>query len=146
MGFQYIPALFMPQLCIVKRRALAIAITLSGFPLGSFIHCPIFQFLINSYGWTAAILITGAVILNGCAIGIILVPPKTSPKQKSLEEVRKQKDMGSVMLYSKERINDPTLVSADMKTYETILTKLKTVFDVSIFKSSLMCAVFLTWM
>ena len=53
--------------------------------------------------------------------------------------------MGSSMLYSVERMNDPTLVSADMNKRETVLTRLKILFDVSIINSSLMCVVFILW-
>ena len=86
-------------------------------------------------------LITGAFVLHGCAFGLILVPPKYNLEPtKSYPDVRKQNDMGSIMIYSMERMNNSQFISADMKVHESILTKLKTLFDVSVLKSlSIMC-------
>ena len=145
-GFQYVPALLVPQLCFEKKRALAIAIAVSGCPLGSFLYSPIMQMFINTFGWRGAVLITGAVFLNGCAFAIVLVPPNLVPEKK-YEPVRpKMNDMGSIVLHSVQKLNDPTIISADMKMYETFLIKLKTIFDVSVLKSgSILCVVFLQW-
>ena len=133
-------------MCIEKRRALAIAVTMSGAPLGAFISCPLFQFLINHYEWRGAMLITGAFVLHGCVFGLILVPPKNFERSKSYSNLRKQNDMGSTMIYSKERVNDPIIPSIDIKIHETVLHKLKTMFDASILKSGLFIVVALQWM
>ena len=144
MGFQYVPVILVPQMCFEKKRALVIAITLSGCPLGSFIFCPTFQVLIDTYGWRGAMLITGAIVLNGCAFSIPLVPPK--PLQEKKPSNVSKYEMGSATLYSVERLNDPTVVSAELNRYKSLLKKLKTLFDSSVLKSSLLFIVSLEWM
>ena len=146
MGFQYVPALLVPQLCFEKRRAMAIAITVCGSPLGSFICSPVLQLLINTYGWRGAIFILGAFVLNGVTFGIILILPKIIPEKRPEAETQKRSNMGSIMFYSVDRMNDQTIVSADMMTYEAVLVKLKTLFDVSLLKSgTILAAVFSLW-
>ena len=148
MGFQFGPAMFVPQICFEKKRPLAITLSLSGFPIGSFIFCPIFQFLINIYGWRGAIFVTGAVVLNGCALGLILVPLKPLEKCKPTEERGNQNYLGSVILYSVEHMYDPTHTSDNeaLKGYQTFLLKFKIFFDISILRSRLACVVFLLWL
>ena len=146
MGFQYVPALIVPQLCVEKRRALAIAIAVGGCPLGSFIFSPALQFLINTYGWRGAILVTGAFILNGCPFGLLLIPPKVIPQKKVDPECQKKKDLDSTYLYSTEKLNDVTLFGADMKTHRAFLAKLRNTFDFSVLKSgTILGAVFILW-
>ena len=146
MGFQYVPALLVPQLCFEKKRAMAIAITVCGSPLGSFVCSPVLQLLINTYGWRGAIFILGAFVLNGVSFGSILIPPKTVSEKRSESETAKRSNMGSIMFYSVDRINDPTIVSVDMKTYEAVLMKLKTLFDISLLKyGTTLGAVFSLW-
>ena len=147
-GFQFVPAILVPQMWFERKRALIIAITFSGCPLGSFIFCPIFQILINTFGWRGAILITGAMVLHGCAFSIILVPPKILQEKKPSDapDAQKKLDMGSAMLYSVEGINDPTIVSTEMNMYQQLLKKLKTLYDASVLKSSLLHIVSLQWM
>ena len=130
-------------MCIEKRRALAIAVTMSGAPLGAFISCPLFQFLINIYEYRGAMLISGAFVLHGCVFGLMLVPPKNLDPNKSYPDVQKQ-NIGSILIYSLERINLSQIISADIKIHETMLTKLKTIFDPSVLKS--LSIVFLHWM
>ena len=60
-------------------------------------------------------LIIGAFVLHGCAFGLMLVPPKNFERSKSYSNLRKQNDMGSTIIYSKERVNDPTIPSIDIK-------------------------------
>ena len=130
-------------MCIKKRRALAIAVTMSGAPFGAFISCPLFQFLINRYEWRGAMQITGAFVLHGCAFGLMLVPPKNLLRNKSYPDLCKQNDIGSTEIYNTERMNDPTM---DKKIYETVLMKLKTIFDASVLKSGILIFVALQWM
>ena len=54
--------------------------------------------------------------------------------------------MGSKTIYSMEKGNDPTIQSIDIKIHETVLFKLKTMFDTSILKSGLLIFVALQWM
>ena len=126
-----------------KRWALAIAVTMSGAPLGAFISCPLFQFFINIYEYRGAMLISGAFVLHGCVFGLMLVPPKNLDPNKSYPDVQKQ-NIGSILIYSLERINLSQIISADIKIHETMLTKLKTIFDPSVLKS--LSIVFLHWM
>ena len=110
--------------------------------------CPIFQWLINIYGWRGATFITGAVVLNGCALGLILVPLSPLEKCKPTEERGNQNYLGSIILYSVERMHDPKHIidKEALKGYQTFLLKLKTFFEVSILRSRLMCVVFLLWL
>ena len=112
-------------------------------PLGSFYFLPLFQFLIDIYEWRGALLITGAFVLHGCAFGLMLVPAKNLNPNKSYPDVQKQ-NMGSIMIYSLEKINHSQIISADIKIHETMRTKLKTIFDPSVLKS--LSIVFLHWM
>ena len=140
MGFQYVPALIVPQLCIEKRRALAIAIAVGGCPLGSFIFSPALQFLINTYGWRGAILVTGAFILNGCPFGLLLIPPKT--------KTHKQFDgyVEPVLFNSTEKLNDIAISRSVSENRNVFLSKVKTTLDVSILKSgTILGSVFLLW-
>ena len=91
-------------------------------------------------------LITGAFVLHGCAFGLMLVPPKSFKRNKSYQNLRKQNDMGSKTIYSMEKGNDPTIQRIDIKIYENVLFKLKTMFDTSILKSGLLIFVALQWM
>ena len=146
MGFRYVPALLVPQMCFEKKRALAIAITVTGCSLGGFLYSPILQLLINTFGWRGALLISGAITLNGCAFGILLIPPKSVSKKKHDTVNPKMNDMGSIVLYSVEKLNDPAIISTEMKMYETVLAKLRTIFDVSLLKSgTILGTVFLLW-
>ena len=143
MGFQYVPALLVPQMCFQKRRAIAVAVTISGCPIGSFLFSPILQYLINIYGWRGALQITGAVILHGCAFGQILIPPKHLPQAKCHDEkVIQEKDASSLMHNTDKCIEN---IKTESKIYEIIRKKLKTVFDISALKSSDICVVFLQW-
>ena len=91
-------------------------------------------------------LIMGGFFLNGFAFGILLVPPKKVEQMKSSSDVRTQNDMGSVKLYSMEKMNDPTIVSNELNVYETFLAKLKTMFDASVFRSCILTLCCVQWM
>ena len=145
MGFQYVPALIVPQLCIEKRRALAIAIAVGGCPLGSFIFSPILQFLINTYGWRGAILVTGAFILNGCPVGLLLNPPKLKT-QHQFDAENTKNNTEQVLLDSMKKLDDITISGSSSANKNAFLTKVKTTLDVSILKSrTILCTVFLLW-
>ena len=145
MGFQYVPALIVPQLCIEKRRALAIAIAVGGCPLGSFIFSPALQFLINTYGWRGAILITGAFILNGCPLGLLLNPPKTkTQKQFDVENTKNHKE--PILFNSMKKLNDIAISRNGSENQNAFLKKVKTTLDVSILKSgTILGTMFLLW-
>ena len=59
-------------------------------------------------------LIIGAFVLHGCAFGLMLVPAKNLDPNKSYPDVQKQ-NMGSIMIYSMERMNHSQIISADIK-------------------------------
>ena len=145
MGFQYVPALLVPQMCFQKRRAIAVAITLSGCPIGSFLFSPFMQYLINMYGWRGALQITGAFILHGCAFGLMLIPPKKLPETTSHEEEFIKKSEELTCVHSTDKSIGINMVKVESKVYETIKKKLRTVFDVSALNGSDICIVFLQW-
>ena len=90
--------------------------------------------------------ITGAFVLHGCAFGLMLVPPKDLIRNKSYPDLRKQNDIGSTEIYNTERMSDPTVSSMDKKLHETIMLKLKSIFDASVLKSGILIFVALQWM
>ncbi len=136
MGFQYVPALLAPQMCFDKKRALAIAITISGCPIGSFLFCPTFQFLINTYGWRGAMLITGAIVLHGCAFGLFLTPKIKHLQVKDKEELKELRDEARQCETKPQHV----------RTRSPFVEKLKTAFDISSIKSSQLLSAFVMWL
>lgn len=70
--------------CFVKWRAIAYAIASSGECVFAVLVSPIFQWLIELYGWRGTLLIIGGLQLNLCVCGALMRPLETV--QKSLQE------------------------------------------------------------
>ena len=150
-----------PQLYFDKKRAIATGITVSGSPAGGMILTPLVQYFINAFGWRATLLLIGAITLNGCALGILMVPPRklkkvpSFPDLKSLEPpelrplARLKVDMGSVMLQSIE--NMKSAISLEMKDTVTetkcqmYIKKLSKIFDISALKQAITLVVLVNY-
>ncbi|XP_066267268.1 monocarboxylate transporter 13-like [Branchiostoma lanceolatum] len=76
LGFSlmYTPCITMVGLYFSRRRSLATGIGLSGAGVGVFAFPPIFQLLIDNYGWKNALLIFAGIVLNGSVFGALLRP------------------------------------------------------------------------
>ncbi|XP_066279002.1 monocarboxylate transporter 13-like [Branchiostoma lanceolatum] len=70
----YSPSLAMVGKYFHKRHATANGIAISGTGVSMFILSPLFQFLIDEFGWKGALLIFAAIALNGCVCGALLRP------------------------------------------------------------------------
>ncbi|XP_038642976.1 monocarboxylate transporter 13-like [Scyliorhinus canicula] len=57
-----------------KRRALATGLAFTGVGISSFFFPPLFQLLIDVYGWRGALQIVSAMMLNLCVSGALLRP------------------------------------------------------------------------
>ncbi|XP_019644913.1 PREDICTED: uncharacterized protein LOC109485688 [Branchiostoma belcheri] len=76
LGFSlmYTPCITMVGLYFNKRRSLATGIGVSGAGVGVFVFPPLFQLLIDNYGWKNALLIFSGIMLNGSVFGALLRP------------------------------------------------------------------------
>ncbi|XP_078613871.1 monocarboxylate transporter 13-like [Branchiostoma floridae x Branchiostoma japonicum] len=73
-SLMYSPSLAMVGKYFDKRHATANGIAISGTGVSMFVLSPLFQFLIDEYRWNGALLIYGAISLNGCVCGALLRP------------------------------------------------------------------------
>ena len=157
MGMQYVAAIMIPQFYFDKKRAIATGITVGGAPVGGMIFAPLVQFFINTYGWRSTMLLMGAIVLHGCAMGILMIPPCKLKKAPSFPDVkdleppeprplsRLKVDMGSVLLQSIE--NMKSAISLEMPDSETdtkcrkYAKKLSRMFDISALKQVIVLVV-----
>ncbi|XP_019629216.1 PREDICTED: monocarboxylate transporter 13-like [Branchiostoma belcheri] len=68
------PSLAMIGRYFDKRHATANGIAICGTGVGQFALPPLFQFLIDEFGWRGALLIVAGLMLNGCVCGALLRP------------------------------------------------------------------------
>ncbi|XP_035693475.1 monocarboxylate transporter 13-like [Branchiostoma floridae] len=71
--------MFSPSLAMVgryfdKRHATANGIGVCGTGIGIFAFPPLYQFLIDEFGWRGALLIVAGTALNGCVCGALMRP------------------------------------------------------------------------
>ncbi|XP_015275784.1 PREDICTED: monocarboxylate transporter 13-like, partial [Gekko japonicus] len=57
-----------------KRRTLAMGLAVSGAGVSSLAFSPLFQYLVDSYGWRGALMLVAAMSLNLVASGALLKP------------------------------------------------------------------------
>ncbi|KAI8480519.1 hypothetical protein Bbelb_417550 [Branchiostoma belcheri] len=74
MSLMYSPSLAMIGKYFDKRHATANGIAISGTGVSMFALSPLFQFLIDEFGWNGALLIFAGMALNGCVSGALLRP------------------------------------------------------------------------
>lgn len=90
--------------CFVKWREIAYAIASSGECVFAVLVCPVFQWLIELYGWRGTLLIIGGLQLNLCVCGALMRPLETV--QKSLQESTDS---------AKDMDDDPTVLQQKRK-------------------------------
>ncbi|XP_078056909.1 monocarboxylate transporter 13-like [Mustelus asterias] len=57
-----------------RRRTLATGLAFTGVGIASFFFPPLFQFLIDGYGWRGALQVVSAIMLNLCVCAALLRP------------------------------------------------------------------------
>ncbi|XP_019646470.1 PREDICTED: monocarboxylate transporter 12-like [Branchiostoma belcheri] len=70
----YSPSLAMIGRYFDKRHATANGIAVCGTGVGIIALPPLFQFLIDEFGWRGALLIVGGLLSNGCVCGALMRP------------------------------------------------------------------------
>ncbi|XP_066299403.1 monocarboxylate transporter 12-like [Branchiostoma lanceolatum] len=125
----YSPSLAMIGRYFDKRHATANGIAVCGAGVGIFALPPLFQFLIDEFGWRGSLVIVGGLLLNGCVCGALMRPIQLKEQQVEREA---QSDADQKR----------TLVSIGQKIIETFdVTLLKhrsfLVYCVSLFGTSL---------
>eukprot|EP00058_Branchiostoma_floridae_P007655 XP_002593143.1 hypothetical protein BRAFLDRAFT_209793 [Branchiostoma floridae] len=74
LSLMYAPNLAMIGRYFDRRHATASGIAVSGLGVGNFALPPLFQFLIDEFGWRGALLIVAGLMLNGCVCGALMRP------------------------------------------------------------------------
>ncbi|KAK0139049.1 Monocarboxylate transporter 13 [Merluccius polli] len=62
-----------------RRRTLAVAVGFSGVGISSFVFSPLFQYLLETFGWRGALLILGGLSLNIVPCGALIRPQRGTP-------------------------------------------------------------------
>ncbi|XP_015275785.1 PREDICTED: monocarboxylate transporter 13-like [Gekko japonicus] len=80
--------IFSPSLALVaryfkRRRALANALVFSGTGISALAFSPLFQFLVDSYGWRGALLIVSGMAFHLVVCGALLRPLPLAPNDAS---------------------------------------------------------------
>nr|XP_006817454.1 PREDICTED: monocarboxylate transporter 12-like [Saccoglossus kowalevskii] len=104
-GLAYGPSIVIVGQYFNKRHALANGLVYAGVGIGLIIFPPIYQLLINKYGWRGAILVISAINMNIVVCGVLLREPrmKTNPqiRVKKMEFNEKKKQQNEI--YSPEQ-------------------------------------------
>ncbi|KAI8498998.1 hypothetical protein Bbelb_234510 [Branchiostoma belcheri] len=132
-SLMYSPSLAMIGRYFDKRHATANGIAVCGTGVGIFALPPLFQFLIDEFGWRGALLIVGGLLFNGCVCGALMRPTHLEEDDHSKEQVDNERSEDKKMT---------TLVSIGqkiMETFDVILLKHRPflVYCVSLFGTSL---------
>ncbi|KAH9504477.1 hypothetical protein Btru_062878 [Bulinus truncatus] len=78
-GMMYLPSVVAVSLYFESKRALATGICVCGSGIGTFVLAPVSELLLNEYNWSWALLILGAIILNGVVFGGLVRPLELIP-------------------------------------------------------------------
>ncbi|XP_078695224.1 uncharacterized protein LOC144924146 [Branchiostoma floridae x Branchiostoma belcheri] len=122
MSLMYSPSLAMIGKYFDKRHATANGIAISGTGVSMFILSPLFQFLIDEFGWNGALLIYAGMALNGCVFGALLRPLHL-------------KDAGKVEETEHEHDETSADSSQTCKSVVPFCQKVLEMFDVTLLKS-----------
>ncbi|XP_077996788.1 monocarboxylate transporter 12-like [Glandiceps talaboti] len=87
-GLIVYPSIGLIPLYIKKRYALANALVVSGSGLGIFIFTPLWQVLIETYGWRGAFIVFSAINANVCVCGTLLKVPKITKKKMEMTKAQ----------------------------------------------------------
>lgn len=65
-----------------KRRAIAAAVAVSGFSLGSLVSGPVVQLLLDQFAWRGTVIIIGGIFLQAVLFGSLFRPPSAAWNRK----------------------------------------------------------------
>ncbi|XP_077996790.1 monocarboxylate transporter 12-like [Glandiceps talaboti] len=82
------PPLGLIPLYIKKRYALANALVVCGSGIGIFIFTPLWQLLIETYGWRGAFIVFSAINANLCVCGTLFKLPKMTKTNLEMRETQ----------------------------------------------------------
>lgn len=70
----YLPALVMVSMYFDRRRALATGIAVCGSGVGGLVFAPLYEYLMQIYGWQGTLWIMSAIVLNAVVCGAVCRP------------------------------------------------------------------------
>ncbi|XP_069103505.1 monocarboxylate transporter 12-like isoform X2 [Argopecten irradians] len=70
----YLPALLMVSMYFDRRRALATGIAVCGSGVGGLVCAPLYEYLLEIYGWQGTLWIISAIVLNAVVCGAVCRP------------------------------------------------------------------------
>lgn len=73
------------------------SLTQSGVGVGVFVFGPLFSYMIATYGWRGALLITGGCAFQLTALGALILSPR-KPVTKQLEDTEEDSPLTKVVL------------------------------------------------
>ncbi|CAL1546736.1 unnamed protein product [Lymnaea stagnalis] len=85
-GMMYLPSVVAVSVYFERKRALATGISVCGSGIGTFLLAPITEIILHEYNWSWALLILGAIILNGVVFGALVRPLDFRFSEKFYEE------------------------------------------------------------
>ncbi|KFM69265.1 Monocarboxylate transporter 9, partial [Stegodyphus mimosarum] len=78
-GLMYLPAIVCVTCYFEKKRAFATGIAVCGSGIGTFVLAPVTEWLVDSFGWQGAMLVTSGFVLNCCVFGALFRPLEKKP-------------------------------------------------------------------
>ncbi|XP_035666624.1 monocarboxylate transporter 13-like [Branchiostoma floridae] len=108
-----------------EKRHLAYAMMVTGTGVGGFIFSPVFQLLIDEYGWRGAIIVQAGVTLHLCVAAALMrplhVPPARGPSQTYISQDSLSSAATSHPAYSNHHdTTRTTYLAAPLEEYEDI--------------------------
>ncbi|XP_021338953.1 monocarboxylate transporter 9-like [Mizuhopecten yessoensis] len=133
-GLVYMASLVIVSYYFDKRRALATGIATCGSGVGSFVFAPVYEFLLETYGWRGAIWIVAGIMFNCVLFAIIYRPLTTHGRETS--------STGYVGTLNDENNTENTTSDTDVRFKSQIsqciakTQKLAQLLDVSLFTNA----------
>ncbi|XP_077866024.1 monocarboxylate transporter 12-like [Saccoglossus kowalevskii] len=85
-GFAYGPSIVIVGQYFHKQHALTNGIVYAGVGVGIMTLPPLYQILIDTYGWRGAMLVMAGINMNICVCGMLMrPPPKYDPEPKNVK-------------------------------------------------------------
>ncbi|KAK6964454.1 monocarboxylate transporter 7 [Biomphalaria glabrata] len=123
-GMMYLPSVVAVSIYFESKRALATGICVCGSGIGTFVLAPVSELLLNEYNWSWALLILGAIILNGVVFGGLVRPLELIPSTKIITQENGDASKGK----KKKSVEDskelvPLITVTDDKEETTVMFK-----------------------
>lgn len=120
----YLPSVVAVSIYFESKRALATGICVCGSGIGTFVLAPVSELLLNEYNWSWALLILGAIILNGVVFGGLVRPLELIPSTKIITQENGDASKGK----KKKSVEDskelvPLITVTDDKEETTVMFK-----------------------